>query len=106
MHPSCALVSDIAVFVLTRDVKLQPTNPSCALLGGLLIGARVALLWQHSANAKCQRVHACTRSMPSFQSPTSAATAMSSSYTMYKASDTSEHRFVHHTQRARSLFAS
>jgi len=26
--------------------------PSCALLGG----ARVALLWQHSANAKCQRV--------------------------------------------------
>ena len=30
--------------------------PSCALLGGFVIGARVALLWQHSANAKCQRV--------------------------------------------------
>ena len=24
--------------------------PSCALLGGLAIGARVALLWQHNAN--------------------------------------------------------
>ena len=30
--------------------------PSCALFGGFTIGARVALLWQHSANAKCQRV--------------------------------------------------
>ena len=30
--------------------------PSCALLAGFAIGARVALLWQHSANAKCQRV--------------------------------------------------
>jgi len=30
--------------------------PSCALLGGYVIGARVALLWQHSANTKCQRV--------------------------------------------------
>ena len=30
--------------------------PSCALLGGFVIGARVALLWQHNANAKCQRV--------------------------------------------------
>ena len=39
--------------------------PSCALLGGFTIGARVALLWQHNANAKCQRVHACTRSMHS-----------------------------------------
>jgi len=37
---------------------------SCALLGGFAIGARIALLWQHNANAKCQRVHACTRSMP------------------------------------------
>jgi len=27
--------------------------PSCALLGGFAIGARVALLWQHNANAKC-----------------------------------------------------
>jgi len=27
--------------------------PSCALLGGFVIGARVALLWRHSANAKC-----------------------------------------------------
>ena len=31
--------------------------PSCALLGGFAIGARVALLWRHNANAKCQRVH-------------------------------------------------
>jgi len=30
--------------------------PSCALLGGFAIGARISLLWQHSANAKCQRV--------------------------------------------------
>ena len=29
---------------------------SCALLAGFAIGARVALLWQHSANAKCQRM--------------------------------------------------
>jgi len=29
---------------------------SCAPLGGLDIGARVALLWQHSGNTKCQRV--------------------------------------------------
>jgi len=36
--------------------------PSCALLGGFAIGARVALLW------KCQRVHASTGSMPSFAS--------------------------------------
>ena len=27
--------------------------PSCALSGGFAIGARVALLWQHNANAKC-----------------------------------------------------
>ena len=27
--------------------------PSCALLGGFAIGAWVALLWQHNANAKC-----------------------------------------------------
>jgi len=30
--------------------------PSCALLGAFAIGARVALLWQHGANAKCKRV--------------------------------------------------
>ena len=30
--------------------------PSCALLGGFAIRARVSLLWQHSPNAKCQRV--------------------------------------------------
>jgi len=31
--------------------------PSCALLGGFAIGARVALLWQHNANPsyKCER---------------------------------------------------
>jgi len=27
--------------------------PSCALLDGFAIGARVALLWQHNANVKC-----------------------------------------------------
>jgi len=27
--------------------------PSCALLGGFAISARVALLWQHNANVKC-----------------------------------------------------
>jgi len=31
--------------------------PSCALLGGFAIGAQLALLWQHNANAKCQRVY-------------------------------------------------
>ena len=31
--------------------------PSCALLGGFAIGARVVLLWQHNANAKCWRVY-------------------------------------------------
>ena len=31
-------------------------SPSCALLGGFAIGARVALLWQHNTNAKRQRV--------------------------------------------------
>ena len=30
--------------------------PSCALLGRFAIGARVSLLWQHSTNAKWQRV--------------------------------------------------
>jgi len=30
--------------------------PSSALLGGFAMGARVSLLWQHRANAKCQRV--------------------------------------------------
>ena len=28
----------------------QRLPPSCALLGGFVIGARVALLWQHNAN--------------------------------------------------------
>jgi len=32
----------------------MPRN--CALLGGFAISARVALLWEHSANTKCQRV--------------------------------------------------
>ena len=40
--------------------------PNCALLGGFAIGARVALLWQHNPNAKLLRVHACTRSVPSW----------------------------------------
>jgi len=31
-----------------RGCLLVP--PSCALLGGFAIGARVALLWQHNAN--------------------------------------------------------
>jgi len=29
---------------------------SCALLGGFAIGVRLSLLWQHSPNAKCQRM--------------------------------------------------
>jgi len=31
--------------------------PSCALLGGFVIGARVALLWQYNANPSynCER---------------------------------------------------
>ena len=31
----------------------QGMPPSCALLGGFAIGARVAFLWQHNANGKC-----------------------------------------------------
>jgi len=31
----------------------QGIPPSCVLLGGLAIGAQVALLWQHNVNAKC-----------------------------------------------------
>ena len=31
-------------------------TPSCPLLGGFAIGGQVVLLWQHSANAKCQQV--------------------------------------------------
>jgi len=38
--------------------------PTCAVLGEFAISARIVLLWQHSANVKCQRVHACTRCMP------------------------------------------
>jgi len=40
--------------------------PSCSLLGRFAISARVALLWQHNVNAKCQRVHACTCSLLRF----------------------------------------
>jgi len=40
--------------------------PSCALLGGFAIGDLVVLLWQHNENTKCKRVHACTRSVPSW----------------------------------------
>jgi len=51
--------------------------PSCALLGGFAIGARVALLWQHYGNAwqspvvirQARRTHAahytCRRRLPS-----------------------------------------
>jgi len=53
--------------------------PSCALLGGFAIGARVALLWQHDGNAwqspavnrQARRTHAahahyaCRRRLPS-----------------------------------------
>jgi len=39
---------------VTREMVGVP--PSCALLGGFAIGARVTLQWQHSANAKCQLV--------------------------------------------------
>jgi len=33
--------------------------------GGLDCGLPLVAFWQHNANAKCSRVHACTRSMPS-----------------------------------------
>ena len=36
--------------------KWYMVPPSCALLGGFAISAHVALLCQHSANARCQRV--------------------------------------------------
>ena len=49
--------------------------PSYALLGGFAIGARVELLWKHNANAKCQRVHTCTRSLPSYLLPSSFVSA-------------------------------
>jgi len=39
---------------VTRGMVGLP--PSCAVLGRFAIGARVALLWQLSANAKCQWV--------------------------------------------------
>jgi len=39
--------------------------PSCAVVGGFAIGARVMLLWQPNENVKWLRVHACSRSMPS-----------------------------------------
>jgi len=31
----------------------QRMPPTCVLLGGFAINARIALLWQHNANAKC-----------------------------------------------------
>ena len=37
--------------------------PSCAVLDGFAIGARVSLLWQHSAEREMS-ASACTRSMP------------------------------------------
>jgi len=36
--------------------RMVEVPPNRELLGGFAIGARVALLWQHSASAKCQRV--------------------------------------------------
>ena len=36
--------------------KWYGVSPSCARLGRFAIATRVSLLWQHSANAKCQRV--------------------------------------------------
>ena len=56
-----AFVSDIAVFVLKSDVKLQPTNQPTNQQACLHLA-----IWQHSANAKCYRV-LCTRSMPSLK---------------------------------------
>jgi len=43
----------------------QGVPSSCALLGGLAIGARVSLLRQHSAEREMP-ASACTRSMPGF----------------------------------------
>jgi len=39
----CADISDIAVFVLKRDVKLQPTNQPCHVLVRCLSGRRTRL---------------------------------------------------------------
>jgi len=40
-----------------------PVPPSCALLGGFAIGARVSMLWQHSGEREMS-ASACTHSMP------------------------------------------
>jgi len=42
---------------------IQGVPSSCALLGRFAIGARVSLLWQHSAEREMS-ASACTRSMP------------------------------------------
>ena len=57
--------SDVIIIIIIRFVKRQNVKrlpwrelggvvgdaPSCVLLGGFAIGARVALLWQHYGNA-------------------------------------------------------
>jgi len=63
----CALVTRVCVSVRHCFPTLQHRSgcnlgnsrgvpSSCALLSRFAIGARVSLLWKHSANAKCQRV--------------------------------------------------
>jgi len=58
--------------------------PSCALLGGFAIGARVALLWQHSANAKCQRVLVLLVTLRTPIHAVQNATASPSRYSVYQ----------------------
>jgi len=56
----CACLSSLHAYIycIEQDVTwgMVGVPPSCALLGRFAIGARVSLLWQHSANAKCQPV--------------------------------------------------
>jgi len=35
-------------YYVDQDVALERVSPSCALLGGLAIGAQVLLLWRHT----------------------------------------------------------
>jgi len=54
----CLTLTAFPYYCTNPDVTwgMVGVPPSCALLGVFAIGARVSLLWQHSANAKCQRV--------------------------------------------------
>jgi len=70
----CILVTAVCVYLSLAAFPHYFTDPdvswgmvgvpsSCALLGGFANGARVSLLWQHSAKCKMSAI-ACIRSMP------------------------------------------